>query len=73
MAVGAAADGGGVSLDVALLAVIAEQGVDLVARPHGPEHSSILHHWRLTTRHWREENTLKSQSAQKCEFLYFIG
>lgn len=47
LAVGSAAYGGGVSLDEALLAVIAEQRADLISRLQGPEHTSILHHGGL--------------------------
>lgn len=44
LAVGPAAYSGGVSLNEALFTVITEQGIDLVARLHGPKHTSILHH-----------------------------
>lgn len=46
-----ATDGGGVSLDEARLAVVADHAADLIARLRGSEHSSVLHHRRLTARH----------------------
>lgn len=51
LAVGAAADGGRVPLDEARLAVVAEQGVDLVAGLHGAEQAGVLDHRGLPTRH----------------------
>lgn len=51
LAIGSAANGGGVSLDEALFTVITDQGVDLIARLHDAKHSSILHHRRLPTCH----------------------
>lgn len=59
LAVGTAAYGGAVSLDVALFTVISDQRVDLVARLHGSKHSSVLHYRRLAARHCRVENRRK--------------
>lgn len=44
LAVGPAAYSGAESLDEALFTVITQQGVDLVARLHGPKDTSVLHH-----------------------------
>lgn len=51
LAIGPAAYSRSMSLDEALFTVIAEQRVDLIARFHGPKHSSILHHGGLATGH----------------------
>lgn len=48
LAVGLAAYSWGVTLNEALLTLITEQGVDLIAQFCGPKNSGILHHRRLT-------------------------
>lgn len=46
-------DGGHVPLDEAILAVVAHQGVDLIAPLHAAEHPRVLHDWWLPASHWR--------------------
>lgn len=61
LAAGAAANGGRVPLDEAWFAVVAEQGVDLVAGLHGAKQAGILDHRGLSTRNWegnKEKNTV---------------
>ena len=57
LAVVTAADGGHVSLDEAMFAVVAHQGVDLVARLHGAKHPGISHNRGLAARHWGRTQT----------------
>lgn len=56
LAAGAAADGWGVSLDEALFAVIADQGVDLIAGLLCAKHFGVLHQRRLAAGHWMVRN-----------------
>lgn len=51
LAVGPAAYRGGVPLDEALITVIPDQRVDLIAGLQGSEYTGLLYHWRLTARH----------------------
>jgi len=52
LAVGTAADGGGVALGEALPAVVAHQGVDLIALPRYPEDAGVRDHRGLAAGDW---------------------
>lgn len=57
-AVGLAAYDWAVSLDETLFTVIANQGIDLVARLLDTKHLSMLHYRGLATGHWMESSTM---------------
>lgn len=75
LAASAAADGRRVPLDEAWFAVVAEQGVDLVARLHGAKHAGILDHWGLSAWNWQgnKEKTTIYFSVHGWILLFYIN
>lgn len=60
-------DGGHVPLDEAVLAVVAHQGVDLIAGLHAAEHPRVLHDGWLPASHWGWGGRGRSEGERRGE------